>query len=161
MLSDGGVYDNLGVETVWKRYTLVLVSDGGGQLVPDGKPAVDWARHSIRVMELIDSQVRSLRKRQVIGGFVSDGDPHEGAYWGIRSNIAKYGLTDTLDCPHDPTRALANTPTRLKALPLATQDRLMNWGYAICDAALRKHFAHHLPDGLAPANKFPFEHGVG
>jgi hypothetical protein len=30
MLTDGGVYDNLGLETAWKRYKTVLVSDGGG-----------------------------------------------------------------------------------------------------------------------------------
>ena len=161
VLSDGGVYDNLGVETVWKRYALVLVSDGGGQLAPDGKPAADWARHSVRVMELIDSQVRSLRKRQIIGGFVSDSDPHDGAYWGIRSNIDHYGLDDTLKCPQDKTLALANTPTRLKALPSELQDRLMNWGYAICDAALRKHFTEHLPGGLLAPSEFPYGHGVG
>ena len=32
VLSDGGVYDNLGLETVWKRYKTVLVSDAGGKL---------------------------------------------------------------------------------------------------------------------------------
>ena len=83
VLSDGGVYDNLGVETVWRQYKLVLVSDGGGQLEPEGKPAGDWARHAVRVLQLVDHQVRSLRKRQVIGGFVNDADPHAGAYWGI------------------------------------------------------------------------------
>lgn len=31
-LSDGGVYDNLGLETAWKRYTNVLVSDAGGHM---------------------------------------------------------------------------------------------------------------------------------
>ena len=36
MLSDGGVYDNLGLETVWKRYQTVLVSDGGGKLAGRG-----------------------------------------------------------------------------------------------------------------------------
>src|SRR5262249_42145882 len=29
VLTDGGVYDNLGLETVWKRYDTVLVSDAG------------------------------------------------------------------------------------------------------------------------------------
>src|SRR5262249_52158034 len=29
VLSDGGVYDNLGLEPVWKSHELVLVSDGG------------------------------------------------------------------------------------------------------------------------------------
>ena len=28
-LADGGVYDNLGLETVWGRYDNMLVSDGG------------------------------------------------------------------------------------------------------------------------------------
>src|ERR1039457_2577222 len=32
VLTDGGVYDNLGLETAWKEYTTVLVSDGGGHL---------------------------------------------------------------------------------------------------------------------------------
>jgi NTE family protein len=27
--TDGGVYDNLGLETAWKKYTTVLVSNGG------------------------------------------------------------------------------------------------------------------------------------
>ena len=34
-LTDGGVYDNLGIETAWKQYRTILVSDGGGHLVPD------------------------------------------------------------------------------------------------------------------------------
>ena len=38
ILSDGGVYDNLGLETAWKRYQTVLVSDGGGQFEPEEDP---------------------------------------------------------------------------------------------------------------------------
>jgi NTE family protein len=30
VLTDGGVYDNLGLETAWKRYKTILVSDAGG-----------------------------------------------------------------------------------------------------------------------------------
>ena len=33
-LADGGAYDNLGLETVWKRYENVLVSDAGAALAP-------------------------------------------------------------------------------------------------------------------------------
>ena len=28
-LTDGGIYDNLGLEPIWKRYRTILVSDGG------------------------------------------------------------------------------------------------------------------------------------
>jgi NTE family protein len=149
VLSDGGVYDNLGLETVWKEYKTVLVSDGGGKLAPDPDPPADWAQHSKRVLDLIDNQVRSLRKRQLINSYqLPAGHEYhrEGTYWGIRSNVADYQLGpiagypfDATTCPFDRTTELANVPTRLKALDNETQERLINWGYAICDVAMRKH----------------------
>jgi len=33
----------------------------------------------------------------------------------------------------------------LKALDTTTQERLINWGYAICDVAMRKHVDPGLP----------------
>jgi NTE family protein len=63
----------------------------------------------------------------------------KGTYWGIRTDIGDYGLADALPCPHASTLALAATPTRLRRLPDDLQDRLINWGYAVCDAALRAH----------------------
>lgn len=137
LLTDGGVYDNLGLETAWKRYQTVLVSDGGGKLQPEEKPKSDWARHAYRVLNLIDNQVRSLRKRQVIDSYKAGA--RRGTYWGIQTNIADYQLPDALPCPHSRTMELAETPTRLKRLDDNTQERLINWGYAVCDAALRRH----------------------
>ena len=66
ILSDGGVYDNLGLETAWKRYKTVFVSDAGGKMQAEEEPKSDWARHAYRILDLVDNQVRSLRKRQVI-----------------------------------------------------------------------------------------------
>jgi NTE family protein len=137
ILTDGGVYDNLGLETAWKRYKTILVSDGGGHLQPEEEPKSDWARHSFRVLSLIDNQVRALRKRQVIDSYKSGA--RYGAYWGIRTNIADYKLADSLPCPYERTLMLAQTPTRLKRLDDNMQERLINWGYAVCDAALRGH----------------------
>ena len=65
ILSDGGVYDNLGLETV-KRFTTLLVSDAGQKIAPEPEPHEDWARHSLRILDTIDNQVRSLRRRQLI-----------------------------------------------------------------------------------------------
>lgn len=146
-LSDGGVYDNLGLETAWKGHANVLVSDGGGQLAPEAGPSTDWPRHSKRVLSLIDHQVRNLRKRQVISSYKKD---KGGAYWGIRTNIADYQLPDPLPAPHAKTLQLAMTPTRLAELPSRTQEQLINWGYAVCDAALRKHVDETLPKGNFP-----------
>jgi len=150
VLSDGGVYDNLGLETAWKRHQTVLVSDAGGKIQPEEEPETDWPRHSYRVLNLIDNQVRSLRQRQVIDSFTSGA--REGAYWGIRTDVADYQLLDALDCPVARTKQLAELPTRLKRLDDLTQERLINWGYAVCDAALRKH----LDPALQPKPAFPY-----
>jgi NTE family protein len=150
VLTDGGVYDNLGLETAWKRHLTVLVSDAGGKAQAEEEPETDWPRHSYRVLNLIDNQVRSLRKRQVIDSYKSGA--RKGAYWGIRTDIADYGLADALNCPLAHTTELAELPTRLKRLDERTQERLINWGYAVCDAALRKH----VDPELKPKPAFPY-----
>lgn len=137
VLSDGGVYDNLGLETVWKRCATVLVSDAGGRMRPDPEPDTDWPRHMLRVLQVVDNQVRSLRKQQVIDGFGRK--DREGVYMGIRSHVADYGLADPIDAPPERTLELAEIPTRLDALDELRQERLVNWGYAICDTGLRAH----------------------
>jgi len=150
VLTDGGVYDNLGLETAWKSYKTILVSDGGGATADEPDPDRDWTRHSYRILSLIDNQVRSLRKRQVIDSYVRH--DREGTYWGIRTNIADYGLPDAMNCPFAETMKLANVATRLKALDATVQERIINWGYAVSDAALRKHVDQTLPPPVA----FPY-----
>jgi len=156
VLSDGGVYDNLGLETVWKQIKTVLVSDGGGKMEPEAEPKGDWARHAIRVAGIVDNQVRSLRKRLTIQSFINPADAHDGTYWGIRSHVKDYPLQDPLPCPEDRTLELAETPTRLQRLEPERQNRLINWGYAVCDAAIRSHYQ---PTPARPVG-FPHPGGV-
>jgi NTE family protein len=153
VLTDGGVYDNLGLEAAFKRYSTVLISDGGGQIKPSKRVRSFWPAQLLRVTSVIDNQVRSLRKREAIEDFEGDWD---GAYWGIRTQIADYGLRDSLPCDSQRTQALAETPTRLAAMRDELQERLINWGYAVCDAALRRHVNR----GIAPPGAFPYPGGV-
>jgi NTE family protein len=146
VLSDGGVYDNLGLQTAWGRCRTLLVSDGGGSLKTDPTPAHDWARHAVRVSSIVDSQVRALRKRQLIDAF--EARQRRGAYWGIRSDIVDYDLADSLSFDATRAAALAATRTRLKALDDLTQRDLVKWGYTICDTAIRRW---HLPGTPMPA----------
>ena len=152
VLSDGGVYDNLGLETSWKRYRTILVSDGGGAMGPQPEPKHDWARHAYRTLSVIDTQVRNLRKRQVVAGYLTH--ERDGTYWGVRSHARDYGPpAGSLQCPEDKTRQLARTATRLADMDDTLQERLINWGYAICDIAMRRWV---LPDA-EPAGGFPYQ----
>lgn len=160
-LTDGGVYDNLGLETAWKRYKTILVSDGGARMVPDEEPHRDYVRHALRVFTLTDSQVRSLRTKQVVSSYRlpkgTDGR-REGAYWSTYLDIKGFRLKDALPCPVEQTTQLALTPTRLCNTDKTLQMRLINWGYAACDAALRARVDRKVP---APKG-FPYpKAGVG
>jgi NTE family protein len=156
VLADGGVYDNLGLETAWKSYKTVLISDGGGAMQPDGGALGplswwrwrDWGTQSYRVLNVIDNQVRDLRKRDAIAGYKAEpASPQhrDGAYWGIRGDIADYHLEPSLEFPRKLAESLAETPTRLKRLDSTIQEQLVDWGYAICDTAMRKWVDPSLP----------------
>jgi NTE family protein len=161
-LSDGGVYDNLGLETAHKRYKTLLVSDGGQKIAPEPEPADDWARHSIRVLDIVDNQVRSLRKRHLIEAY--EKSERTGCFWGIRTDFRDYKLDDDpLGCAARNPKPLAEIPTRLQKMSSGEQERLINWGYAICDAALRRHFGADLRQQFGvtigrPAG-FPYSQG--
>lgn len=155
-LTDGGVYDNLGLQTIWKRFETILISDGGGHIKEQEQPKRLWPLHAYRVLGVIDSQVRALRKRSAIDEFRAG--RQKGTYWGIWTNIADYQLPTTLDCPHEATLKLAATSTRLGKMDARIQEQLINWGYAVCDAAMRKH----VDASLSAATVFPYPRaGIG
>jgi NTE family protein len=43
--------------------------------------------------------------------------------------------------------------SRFKEIPAEMQERSINWGYAVCDAGMRKHV---VPDASPPLG-FPYE----
>jgi NTE family protein len=137
VLTDGGVYDNLGLETVWNRYETVLVSDAGAPFSFDETPDTSWAKQAMRAMDIATNQSRALRKRALIADYLSGA--RKGTYWGIKTNIDEYELADALPCPPQRTAALASIRTRLNAFSEREQCQLINWGYAVCDAAIRRY----------------------
>jgi NTE family protein len=142
ILSDGGVYDNLGLETAWKRYQTILVSDAGLGFKAQPKVYRNWISQAVRTLFTIDNQVRGLRRRQIVGAYY-DGD-RKGAFWTIE---AKVGDPDAVsEEGRGKLSDLALIPTRLKRIDDVTQERLINWGYTVCDAGLRRHMDSGLPE---------------
>jgi NTE family protein len=154
VLSDGGVYDNLGLQQA-TGFATVLVSDGGGKMADQKRPRSLWPLQLLRVLTVMDNQVRALRKRQLIDDYQAQNGLHlDGSYWGIRTLIENYGVA-TLPAPPERTRELAAVPTRLARLPEDLRERLVNWGYAVCDAAMRAHVLPQPPQPPPPGFPFP------
>ena len=141
VLSDGGVYDNLGLEGVSGKKGMLLVSDGGGRLKPAKRPHRDWPLQMLRVLHVIDSQVRALRASELIEDFQRRKAAGErgGTLWTIRTPVSEYSAPARLPVSATETKDLAEIKTRLAKLSRPDQERLVNWGYAACDAAMRSY----------------------
>jgi NTE family protein len=85
-LSDGGMFDNLGVEPVWQDHASVLVSDAGPSFKPDPGVGKIWSQ--LRFAIILLEQATDVRKRWLISNLIA-GQLH-GTYWGIASSPASY-----------------------------------------------------------------------
>jgi NTE family protein len=155
-LTDGGVYDNLGVEAITKACSTVLVSDGGGTFSEPDKPKTGFLFGTIRVLSVVDVQVRRLRRRDIIADYRSG--RRTGAFWAINTHPANYTQTNSaLPCPPARALALSRVPTRLSKLDLTTRHQLANWGYASAEHSLRSNGLPHIGE----SSGFPFPGGLG
>jgi len=152
-LADGGIYDNMGLETVWGRYTTVLVSDGGKPFELNPEPGGGLKQLS-RVADIGLNQALALRKRFLIDAFQAG--KKAGTYWGIGTLVDDYGLgLESLEVAPAMTAKLRSMRTRLNSFSEQEQEELINWGYAVCDAAIRSHASELVEAGTSSA-KFPF-----
>lgn len=151
LLTDGGVYDNHGLEPIVKRYMTLFVSDGGAPFARTADVAVDPIRQLQHVFDVTDNQVRSLRRRDLINRYqaaknanlqanVVDPYARFGTYWGIDTDPTKVNPAGALPCSTATAHKLAALPTRLSDLGETQSKQLINWGYAISDKCIRTHY---------------------
>ncbi len=157
-LGDGGIYDNLGLETVWGRYSNVLVSDAGKPFDVSINGPELWSKQLMRVMDIGLNQALSLRKRMLIHQFQTK--VGNGAFWAIDTEMTKYSVANPLPVAATKIEELSSIRTRLNKFSDAEQCELINWGYAVTDAAIRAHqpamagtfVPHELPYPVFPLN---------
>jgi NTE family protein len=136
-LSDGGVYDNMGLEPVWKDHAHVLVSDGGAvfSFAPD--KGLPW--RVARYAAIAGRQGSAVRKRWLIANY-SSGEM-DGTYWGIGSSPDSYDQGRPGFSKAMATEVIANIRTDLDRFSDAEAQALRIHGYFLADAALDKHAA--------------------
>ncbi len=159
-LWDGGVYDNLGVEALFKPgtenyrdgYNFLIVSDASA---PFGAPKYWWWNRGMRLVGVAMEQVRSLRSRMIVEHLQRDSET--GAYLRL-GRSAEYILTGAEfyndsrasivnGCLAEADVALAAAEgTHLHRLPPAVFDRLCRHGWEVADCTL----AAYCPNSFRP-----------
>jgi len=145
-LTDGGAYDNMGLEPVWKNHAVVLVSDAGGLFTNESDRGLLW--RVPRYQAIQERQARALRKRWLIAS-LSEG-VLEGAYWGVGGAVSQYGPEFVGYSKALAREVIAEIRTDLDAFSDVEAAVLENHGYLLADAALRRHVASVLPLAWPP-----------
>ena len=135
ILTDGGVYDNLGLERIWRRCRTILVSDAGRSTPVLGAPTGRWVGQIFRTLNLIQQQAENSRKRILFG--VHNLQQRKVAYWSIDTPIGAYGVADAVTITPEATSVAANLRTRLNHFASAEIELLLHAGYAGADASVR------------------------
>jgi NTE family protein len=164
VLTDGGVYDNMGLEAVWNDgFKNVFVCNASAPLKTEPKPGTNWISQTLRVSALVIDQARALRKRELIEKYqkldaAGNHLEYGGAYWSTRTRISDYGLNDPMVHDNALTDSLAQARTRLNRFKPDEQGHLINWGYALTDAALRRwYFTEPVPSGTWPVTEYALD----
>ncbi len=134
-LSDGGVYDNMGLEPVWKDHATLLVSDGGATF--DFQPDAGLFKRLGRYQAIVSRQAGAVRKRWLISNFQAD--VLDGAFWGIGSHPTRYDPQATSYPDELIDEVISEVRTDLDRFSEAEASVLVNHGYLLADVAVRKH----------------------
>ena len=162
-LWDGGVYDNLGVEALFKPGSglvdgidALIVSDASRPLGV-ARPKPFWRfgsiASSLRLIDMATDQVRSVRARTLIDHFRKH--PDSGTYlrMGKRRSPEHRLLSGTrsVTMTTEEVRSASNLGTTLRRLTSGEFSRLFRHGYEVAEATLAKR----LPQVLATSKIQP------
>lgn len=148
-LTDGGVYDNLGLETV-DDFDPVIVSDAGAPFGTEETSSALWPKQALRALDIATDQARSLRKRLLFAEARAAG--RTVVFAGIDGDLHGYPAPRTLGADPAVVAWMAALRTRLDPFSDLEQGRLINWGWLMMDAAMRSFLTKDVP----PPTAFPF-----
>ncbi|GAC1486214.1 MAG: patatin-like phospholipase family protein [Gemmatimonadaceae bacterium] len=139
-LSDGGVYDNMGLEPVWKNAETLLASDAGGpfEYSRDRSTIADVKRYT----DIVGNQALSLRKRWLISSFMGGPGPGgkrglTGTYWDTGLYRSYYPNGDTLGYSREVAKLISRIRTDLDSFSEGEARILENHGYLLADIGLK------------------------
>jgi NTE family protein len=144
-LTDGGLYDNLGLEPVWKDHAVVLSSDGGALFGIGSDKGFVWEVK--RYLGIPENQALAVRKRWLMANFICGS--MEGTFWGIRGATSSYDISGGYS-KELASEVIAAIRTDLDSFSDAEAAVLENHGYLLADAAVKRHVPTLLPFTVPP-----------
>lgn len=148
-LTDGGVYDNLGLERI-DRFGTVLCSDAGKPFNYGTTFSALTPKQVLRALDVAMDQSRARRTSTLFA--LHSFTNQKVAYWGIDMGETRDPAPDLLPRSARIVKDIANLRTRLNTFSEQEQGRLINWGYAGCDERLRSYIT---PEAHSPG-QLPF-----
>jgi NTE family protein len=135
-LTDGGNYDNLGLEPAWKKKAqYVLVSDGGG--VFRYEPRSDWFWQLFRYIGISSLQAIALRRRWHLANISKQEKGYKGTYMGINS-VYKHDPSLPVYSENLVEEVIAAIRTDMDAFSKAERAVLENHGYLIAESQIQR-----------------------
>ena len=150
VLIDGGVYDNLGMEAIWKRCGVLIGSYAGQNNKADTgnfgtghlmtmintflASSIDWRERVL--LHLLTHKLGDGRTERV------------GTYWTAGTDIEAFPIRDGWKPTPAEFATARDTPTRLASFSRRDQKLVINAGYAFADAGMRSYL---MPDAPPPS----------
>jgi len=150
-LTDGGVYDNMGLEPAWKSHAVVLVSDGGTPFEIQARTRTWLVPRLQRSFQVVANQALAVRKRWLIAAYLRE--VYGGAYWGLGTDRDEYQVSGAERPAGYSGRVLDRlrvVRTDLDRFSPAEQSVLMNHGWALAGAALNRWSSALVTQAAAP-----------
>jgi NTE family protein len=138
-LTDGGVYDNMGLEPAWKSHAVVLVSDGGTPFEIKSRIRTWLVPRLQRSFQVVANQALAVRKRWLIAAYLRE--VYGGTYWGLGTDRDEYQVPGAERPAGYSGRVLDRlrlVRTDLDRFSPAEQSVLMNHGWALAGAAVSR-----------------------
>ncbi|MEO0548293.1 MAG: patatin-like phospholipase family protein [Pseudomonadota bacterium] len=133
-LGDAGIYDNLGVEPIWKRCGVVLVSNAGD---PFGEMSRSkrWSQVLRRSMSMMHRQAENNRMRW-LHSLRLRGERHL-ADWHLRQDVSRFEGYQGIGLGGSDLEDAQDYAVRLKRVRQRDYELLVRHGYSMCSAALQ------------------------
>jgi NTE family protein len=142
-VTDGGVYDNMGLEPAWKDHQVLLVSDGGAAFLFQLDRTM--LRRLLRYNGIIGDQAGKVRRRWLMSMFFDE--RIAGAFWSVSSAVDNYDSGASGYSTSFAKNVIARIRTDMDSFSIGEAKVLENHGYTLADVALRRHASHLLVNG--------------